>query len=351
MRREIIYKSASRVVQDLKTSGIQDLAVAVVESLKRGKNEPVKKIQLPTKIFQDYIIATHDYSDSEKKICEIFELDVLFDVSYWDALINRPNPEIIRTLKNNVNFAINQIPKILLLVKQDYVTEIKEHDGSLSREFDNKEILTVLIVEDNMHFSSPQRLAHVLNSITLFYEVFSILENESKSDLSVVACDSGSDKSFDFLGLSSLVEKIKEFIVTIWDLKVLHRHREMHETLNLITDSLPILERIENLKKNKAIGIEEAEILKRNVLTGVGQFLEAGATIPELNHESNHSPRELMKPEQRLLVAPVVDDINEKEESVNMGDEPLDSKLSAEEIEQFEKLLKKAKKSNNDEST
>lgn len=347
MRREVLYSAVSRVRKDLINANIPEMFETLMESV-RHSSEGNSKSSIEA--FQKYTIATHNYSKNEKHICKILQINELQSTEYWTELLGNPGPDVIFKIGSNIRFAVSHLPKILDLIKQDYVAEIKNKDASFSKKFNDKEIITVLIVEENMHFSSPERLANVLESMTLFYDVFAVIDNESASDLSVIACDSGSDKSFDFLGLSTLIEKIKDLIITLWDRKVLYRHREMHETLNLISTSLPILDEIDTLKKNKKIEPEQAELLKRKTIEGVTKFLEAGATIPELNEESSHSPRSLMKPNQKLLVAPEnVDSSKESKEPI-ASDLEDKSKLSEKEISQLEELLKKAKKNNSNKT-
>lgn len=36
-------------------------------------------------------------------------------------------------------------------------------------------------------------------------------------DLSVIGCDSGSDKSFDFLGAAEIVNCVKDIILSFWN--------------------------------------------------------------------------------------------------------------------------------------
>ncbi len=104
--------------------------------------------------------------------------------------------------------------------------------------------------------------------------------------------------------------QVKEIIITIWDRVVFHRHHQAGEGLSLILDSLPILEKIADLEKNKSIEKEQAALLKRQVICGATQFIEAGAVIPELDAVSSHNPKQLMRAEQKLLLSPNVDSLS-----------------------------------------
>lgn len=188
-------------------------------------------------------------------------------------------------------------------------------------------------------------MVHVLDAISNLYSVFATIESESVSDLIVLACDSGSDKSFDFLGMAKLMEQIKETIIEIWDRRVFYRQKHASECLALIAESLPIIEKIEELKNSESLGPEQAEILKRKVIDGATKFIQAGATIQEMEGESIHAPRQLMKPEPKLLVSPWSDNENNASDATQ-DDSVIEGKteLSDEELEQLESLVKKAKR-------
>jgi hypothetical protein len=68
-----------------------------------------------------------------------------------------------------------------------------------------------------------------------------------------------------------------------------------------VATSLPILERIATLQQSQALGPEQAEIMRRKILDGVGEFLATGSMIPEMSGRSRFEPRQLMAPESKLL--------------------------------------------------
>ena len=203
----------------------------------------------------------------------------------------------------------------------------------------------VLIIEDANQYSSPQRLVHVFEGISNLYSVFASINKEREVDLIVLACDSGSDKSFDFLGLAKLMEQVKETIIAIWDRRVFHRQKHASECLSLIAESLPVIQQIEEMKGNGSLGPEEAELLKRKTIDGATKFIEAGAIIQEMEGESLHSPRQLMRPEPKLLVSPWVNEnptTPHVATNLDAENESQSPDLSDKEVAELKALLKKA---------
>lgn len=339
MRRQALYDSSQKIIDNLVDTGVKGFLRDVVEKFRTGNKEN-GLFNNKLEVFQKYMIAVHTYTDEEIYICNLLKLNELNEVSWWDSLTDDCNPSIFFEMNQNINFCINHLPKLLNLIKQDYIQDIKSNNlKDIPEELKGKSILNVLIVENESQFSSPLRLTKTLEAINNLYSVCAKIENENENDLIVLACDSGSDKSFDFLGLAKVTEQVKDIIFSIWDKRVFHRQKHVSESLSLITEALPILEKINNMKENNSLSAEEAEILKRQVILGSTQFIEAGVTIPELNEISSHNPKQLLMPEPKLLVSPWNKESNNNEIKIEKDS----LKLSKEEKKLLKELKKKKK--------
>ena len=166
------------------------------------------------------------------------------------------------------------------------------------------------------------------------YGVFTQLENRKAADLSVLACDSGHDKSFEFLGDIQVIEALKDFILQIWDRVIFFKDKK-HANY-LIEKSLPLLDRIEALEDREKIGPEEASALRQNILAGTRKFVSSGAMIPEMA-QAAHDPRELLVPEAKLLSSPP------NTPKVPNSNEPFGSDLSPERIIQLKEVFQEDK--------
>ena len=67
------------------------------------------------------------------------------------------------------------------------------------------------------------------------YEGCARIHKENENGLSVVAIDSGGDKSFDFLGVAKVMEEIRQIVLDLWDRVVFFRERKFEHRLELIT--------------------------------------------------------------------------------------------------------------------
>ncbi|NRA84168.1 MAG: hypothetical protein HRU22_10505 [Gammaproteobacteria bacterium] len=357
MRRQVLSISLNKIINDLNSCELPVIFRKIMDIMHRDRNDDTDgKSNFSFTLFQQYMLATNNYSDDEKHICKILGFEQLLTPDFWEAIaykdINEGVMQMCFEMHRNIQFTMNQLPKILELTKQHYISEIVEEKGNLPEVLKGKTLLTVLISEDEGQFSNPQRLSNTLEAISNFYEAIAIIEGVNKNELIVLACDSGSDKSFDFLGLAKVMEQVKEIIFSIWDRKVFYRQHEVSQSLSLIAESLPIIEKVAEMERAKAIGKEQAEILKRQLIKGATQFLTAGVTIPELEAVSYHNPKQLMSPEQSLLCAPSYDITVRETTTVenapieNTSDEHsvVDSEnLDESEAKMLELLLKKSK--------
>ena len=303
MRRDVIFSAAKNVVSALEESEIRRAITSCRRRAKEGANSSTEILSS----FSKYSLLASHYGEAEKELCHIMGISDLDDPSLWDKFLNISSGEEERTLmtrSTSIAFAVEHLPKLMELIKQDYVEELKLGDAQVPDNFKNKELLSVVVIEEEGSFSSPQRLSNILNCIDTFYSAVAAINEADSNDLMVLAVDSGSDKSFDFLGLEKLVKGVKEIIVTIWDKKVYHRHNQSGADLELIAKSLPVIEEIKRLKEEGALDHETAGKLVNDTVKAATKFIESGATIPEINAQASHDPRKLMKPSQKLLIAP-----------------------------------------------
>lgn len=296
---------------------------------------------------KDFISGYSKFNEAERKISKILGLSNILDPQFATTLITN-EPLVVIKLRDIVIFTLEYLPRLSALISQEYVDDISTPEDSLPKFLQGKKLLTVIILEEEERLSIPGRLIEVLDSVSLLYEVCVTMEGLPVGDLSVLACDSGSDKSFDFVGIAKAIEMVKDIILSFWDLVVFYREKKMSERLNLIAKSLPILDEIGLLLKNGRISAEQAELMRRNIVKGTNKFISAGATIPEMETKSNYSPRKLMAPEPKLLSAPAIETTeSDTQKDKTKSEESRGGKLELEKLSPQDKnelleLLKKA---------
>jgi hypothetical protein len=333
MLRTEINQAIQKVLHALEDSAIEAVMTLATEredsKRKGGRTEVLSS-------FAKYMQASLQFGVPEKEILKILDLEDLSDLGMWEVLLTGEEKHpVLFHLTSSVRFALLYLPKLLQLLDREVDSlRAREKKGKDS----NQSILTVVVLEDH-GFSSPQRLVLALEAITGLYDSCAALEGEKGGNLSVLACDSGSDKSLDFLGLAKVVSCVKEVILSFWDKVVYFREDKTGKQLELISNSLPILERLAEMRASQKLEPEQAELIKRQIVDSITKFGQAGVTIPEIEDRTVFNPRQLMRAEQKLLIAPETADDQQGEKTTDQTpkkeiDIPLDDP-------EFQKLLER----------
>lgn len=345
MRRQALINAVKTVVSDISETSLQTMFNELLNAARR-KDADTTHPAFNYRTFLDYSLRTTRYTSAEKQILAILGLDVLQDPDWWQSAPALDSSDLW-AISRNLFFTMEHLPLLVEMLERDYVDQTEAQSQELKAS--GMDTLSILLVEDHDQRSTPDRLILTLQGVTEIYQAIATMEGESHNDLAVVAIDSGSDKSFDFLGLAKVMEIFKETLLAIWDRRVFHRHVHVSLCIQTIAESLPVIQQIHDMKEAGAITPEQAELLKRQMVSGTSKLLEVGAISSEMEAQPGSSPRALMRPEPKLLAAPI--DTNRHEPAPDASDIFDDSDLSEDDIDlseddidELERLLAKAKK-------
>ena len=277
-----------------------------LDALRSGKDNKVVWFNLA--VFQDFTVRASTWTESEVALAHIIEIDQLNSASFWQPVVTEAEPRLLVEIRNKVKLALEYLPRIIDLLKQDYITQIQDKSPNLPEALKGKELITLYLAEDQGIFSQPSRIVRALEGFSELYEAAAQIAALPHDDLVVLACDSGSDKSFDLLGAAKLMAETRGILSDIWDRVVFHRQHQISANLQIIAESLPLIASISELEEKQSLGPEQAELIRRKVINGAMNFLESGAYTRDMEMQGNQSPRQLMRPEQKLLAAPSKDD-------------------------------------------
>ena len=307
MRRREILSSLGNVRRALADSGIQTLLERLVSQRMSSKDSSaIREIQAQALAAMTRImIASKSFGENEQKLMEALELDPLLTNKFWESFLDLEDGQRrlyqMRSKLRLIEEFLPRLERIFGLTDLTRIMAAKEDPKSRWRDF---EVLTVTAIETSTGLSTPNRLANMLQSMELLYKAVAEVNGLPDSDLVVASCDSGSDKSFDLLGIAKVVSALKQLIVDLWDRVVFYRERKLDNHLDLITKSLPIIAQIDELANTGALQPEAAELLRRRVSEGVTKFLDSGSMIPELQQHAVLSPRQILAPHQKQLAGP-----------------------------------------------
>lgn len=341
MTRQDIINSSTKIIDVINSANIPNIFITRDDSISETLSS-MRKINQATTFF----------SKNDFKILDILNLSFLLDDMFWQKVIDYKNNQDTEERMKLYDYvrAVTPISQFLSsfinLLKREF-NSYDEKDNNLIK--DNK-ILNIILPEEDKYYSSPDRIVKVLSSIQEFYNAFTIIYSDKSVNLSVVAIDSGSDKSFDFFGAAKIIETIKTTLFDIYDRVIFHREDKHEKKLDLIAKSLPVMEKVAELEKSNALSAEQAELLRRNILGATNKFINSGAMLPEFSEYTEIiEPRKLMTPQKKLLNPAEKETDPDEKEIVSSNDDKMNN-LSKDEQEQLNILLKKMNQKNDEDS-
>ncbi|HEX6041851.1 hypothetical protein [Longimicrobium sp.] len=302
MRKADLINGVEQVTRALAESGLE---LPLVEVARLGyRREPVPG-ELLTRLLsalREYGLRAHRYTRPARLVAEQLELAALEQADTWSLLIAAENrAQQAFAFAERVRLATQYLPRVTGLLGQAGIPSVdaaRRGDGAA-------EILTVQVIESPRRFSTPTRLATLLESLDALYGACAVLEGAEPGGLSVIACDSGSDKTFELMGAAPVIAALRALLLSVWDRVVFYRELPAAQRYRHAAESLPILGRIREAEAQGRMAREQAELLRRRIVEGTGRFLVSGATIPELQERAYANPRTLMAPAPKLLAPPL----------------------------------------------
>ncbi len=304
LRQEIIdgFQRINRILEETKTYDL------VLQAMRSSPTKEKINGVIYLKGFSELSVQAQSLTSTDQKIISIFGLEPLFTPEFWQQMIEPEDRDEKKFIKVNIiygglNYFQRYLPSVVKLLQ-------REGDSSDAGNNDNKKGLNAssrklkVIVIEEKEVSTPERIVLMLEGIQELYDAIAQLNGLNSNTLSLIACDSGSDKSFDFLGVAQIVTTVKEIMISFWDKVVYYREDKTTKQLEIIAQSLPILDGIAKLGDDGKISPELAGVLRLKIVSGITKISKSGITIPEIEKHTYFNPRQLMKPEPKLLLPP-----------------------------------------------
>jgi len=311
MRRMDLVKSLDKLSALFNNLRVDRTLFVMADMIRRPPGSPNKQTNHSKffEVFSELSIAHSNFNEVDKQIITLLELNAVFDPEFWASTLGglseakrNEGYSNIRELQHSAEMLSLQLPKIIKLLDRESKSELSKRNGFKDK---SSATLTLILPEDANTSASPNRISMVMDGITLLYNVHAQLLGKEQDKLVVVGCDSGSDKSFDFLGVAKVVEQVKETFFGVWDRIRFNKNEKFSATSANFIEGLGVIEKISSLESEDKISPEDAQRLKHSYLSGIQKLYDGGAIIPELNDLPKEEPRKLFTPQQRRLAAPI----------------------------------------------
>ena len=292
MRRKQLIDTISRIQQAITESELLErLHICIVALRNPGKKTPNVGDLLAA--LNQFSIKMSKLTDAEKDVLKMLDLHHLNNPKNWPKLISTDHPDLHQSVFSNLRrlqASLQYFQRIIALGHE----EVRMLDT-------DEETLSILILPDENTNDTPKKIASILESVQQLYNCFATLELiDEPEPLTIVALDSGIEKSIELTGDSEILEKMKELLYGVW-MQVLPSHNQyLSEQLKLILKSLPILERIEEYSTLGRLEKEKAALLKRQLTTSLEALIRSNTIIEEMFEHWQRDPRVAMQLTPRL---------------------------------------------------
>jgi hypothetical protein len=307
MRKADLINGVQQLARALHESGVERPLVEVARLGYRQAPVPGELLTRLLGALRDYGLAASRYTRPARRLAEELGLAPLEQADTWSLLIAADNrAQQAFAFAERVRFATEYLPRVsglLAVAGVPSVDAARRGEGARA----GADVMTVQVIESPRRFSTPTRLATLLESMDALYGACAVLEGAEPGALSVVSCDSGSDKTFELMGAAPVIAALRALLLSVWDRVVFFRELPAAQRYRQAAESLPILEQIREREAQGRMAPEQAELLRRRIVDGTGRFLVSGATIPELQERAYANPRTLMAPAPKLLAPPLGD--------------------------------------------
>lgn len=299
MRREVLEKAAIKIRDDLQSSGMADMLKRGIEAFQRpSTKDDSRTAWLDLGIIAEYVGRAKTYSETEIYISSVLDIERLTETAIWQKMFLEPNPSFLFSVNTSAKNAINFLPQIISLLQREYGSsdspELKSSDLAVQ---------TVVLSSEGRSLSSPRRIIELLSSVEIMYAAIAEANNVSVDTLAVVAMDSGSEKSFDFLGVAKVMEQFKETLQWLFNVVAYHKQNATIRNLQVASETLSVIAELGKLENDGALTGEQASRVRHSLFSGLEKFAGTGAYIPEMEM-GQQAPAQLMRPQPRLLTGP-----------------------------------------------
>lgn len=309
MRRDELLLSFRKVTADLAASGIENVIEAA--SMRRSKNEGSSETINVLKIHHEWMSLYNQYGVNELEVFQKFDINELNDYGFWEEISKLLiNGEI--TNEDQKNFVLHARHLQHRLINIDNIAspivQLLVRKPEPVYDSENTSIspyLTVRLIEEEGDVTTAARVVQIVETIQTLYDAFQRLESKNGTVLSVAYLDSGSDKSFDFTGATSVINAIKGFLLDIYDRYSLHKKTKSENFIDVAKGSIEIFDKIDARVKEGKLPLEAAKVIELGLIEGMQSFLSVGAITTEIEQSKVESPRSIMKQDVKLLSSPL----------------------------------------------
>jgi hypothetical protein len=300
MRRDRIIRAVNTLKDALQAAQIRELLRAARNGQQAEGVNRTQKILLAYNVFMRHY---QEFDEEEKEMMTFFGLTPLLDIAFWSALVDGEQAVSRKVMADvdvgayNVIFVMPKLRELLLREtdrEQLIVADASGSDQEIKR-------LRLLVAERDRSLTDPHVIINVMRSIDEFYEGMGALRGGNHPGLSVGAIDSGSTKSFDFFGSTTIMDEISELLIAVWDRIKYSAEENFRYQIEVAMMAAGFINRVKDAQAAGRISEDQGQRITRSVAKAIETLFRAGAYTESMDEVREVRASEFLIPKTQLL--------------------------------------------------
>ncbi|MBX2804432.1 MAG: hypothetical protein KTR19_00550 [Hyphomicrobiales bacterium] len=300
MRRDRIIKAVNTLKDALQAAQIRELLRAARNGQQAEGVNRTQKILLAYNVFMRHY---QDFNEEEKEMMSFFGLMPLLDIQFWSALIDGEQA-VSRKVMADVDVGAYNVIFVMPKLRELLTRETdKEQLIVASQSGDDQEIkrLRILVAERERSLTDPHIIINVMRSLDEFYEGMATLRGGDHPALAVGAIDSGSAKSFDFFGATSIVDEISELLISVWDRIKYSTEENFRYQIEVAMMAAGFINRVKDAQTAGRVNEDQGQRITRSVAKAIETLLRSGAYLDDMDQIREIRASQFLVPTTQLL--------------------------------------------------
>ncbi len=300
MRRDRIIRAVNTLKDALQAAQIRELLRAARNGQQAEGVNRTQKILLAYNVFMRHY---QEFDEEEKEMMTFFGLTPLLDIAFWSALVDGEQAVSRKVMADvdvgayNVIFVMPKLRELLLREtdrEQLIVADASGSDQEIKR-------LRLLVAERDRSLTDPHVIINVMRSIDEFYEGMGALRGGDHPGLSVGAIDSGSTKSFDFFGSTTIMDEISELLIAVWDRIKYSAEENFRYQIEVAMMAAGFINRVKDAQAAGRISDDQGQRITRSVAKAIETLFRVGAYTESMDEVREVRASEFLIPKTQLL--------------------------------------------------
>jgi hypothetical protein len=300
MRREKIIKAVNNLREALHAAQIREL----LRVTRTGQQvDGVNRTQRILLAYNEFTRYYQQFGEEEKDLMTFFGLNPLLDIGFWSSLIDGEQAVSRKVLSDvdvgayNVIFVMPKLRELLTRETDKNALIVTEPGGS------EKEIKRVrlMIAEKERSLTDPHVIINIIRAMDELYEGLSSLHGEGRIGLGIGSIDSGSVKSFDFFGASTLMDEINTMLVNVWDRIKYAAEEHFRYQIEVAIMAAGFNNRVKDAQLQHIISEETGQRVTRVVSKSIETLFRSGAYTEEMDAPRDLRASKILGPKTPLI--------------------------------------------------